>query len=84
MHVCATLRSAATRLREKIVKKTKNTKNIKRKKSESRYISHMRGSALIQPIAIEIGTSVQVPNVIYHANFCGYRLRGLDFAKSRI
>jgi hypothetical protein len=44
MHVCATLGSTATRLREKIFKKNKN---IKRKKSQSRYISRMRGGALI-------------------------------------
>jgi hypothetical protein len=56
MHFCATLRSAATRLREKNLKKI--NKNIKRKKSQSRYISRMRGGALIQPIAMEVGTSV--------------------------
>jgi hypothetical protein len=40
MHVCATLRSAATRLREK---NTKTKKLSKEKKSQSRYISGMRG-----------------------------------------
>jgi hypothetical protein len=36
-------------------KKTKiKIKNIKRKKSQSRYISRMRGGALIQPIAMEV------------------------------
>jgi hypothetical protein len=40
-------------------KKIKNKiKNIKRKMSESRYISRMRGGALIQPIAMEVCTSV--------------------------
>jgi hypothetical protein len=55
MHVCATLRSAVTRLREK---NTKNKKISKEKKSQSRYISRMRGGALIQPIAMEVCTSV--------------------------
>jgi hypothetical protein len=53
MHVCVTLRSAVTRLREKIQKKIS-----KEKKSQSRYISRMRGGALIQPIAMEVRTSV--------------------------
>jgi hypothetical protein len=57
MHVCATLRSAVTRLREKN-KKNKNKKISKEKKSQSRYISRMRGGALIQPIAMEVCTSV--------------------------
>jgi hypothetical protein len=56
MHVCATPRSAVTRLREKNTKKKK--KISKEKKSQSRYISRMRGGALIQPIAIEVCTSV--------------------------
>jgi hypothetical protein len=34
--------------------KKKKKKNIKRKKSQSRYISRMRGGALIQPIAMEV------------------------------
>jgi hypothetical protein len=56
MHVCAKLRSAVTRLREK---NTKNKKKISKEiKSQSRYISRMRGGALIQPIAIEVCTSV--------------------------
>jgi hypothetical protein len=55
MHVCATLRSAVTRLREKNTKKKKLSKE---KKSQSRYISRMRGGALIQPIAMEVCTSV--------------------------
>jgi hypothetical protein len=38
-------------------------KNIKRKKSLSRYISRMHGGALIQPIAMKVGTSVEVTNV---------------------
>jgi hypothetical protein len=56
MHICATLRSAATRLREKNKNKNKK-KKIKRKKSQRRYISRMRGGALIQPIAMEVCTS---------------------------
>jgi hypothetical protein len=55
MHVCATLRSAVMRLREKIQKKTKK---CQKKKSQSRYISRMRRGALIQPIAMEVCTSV--------------------------
>jgi hypothetical protein len=55
MHFCATLRSAVTRLREKNIK---NKKISKEKKSQSRYISRMRGGALIQPIAMEVCTSV--------------------------
>jgi hypothetical protein len=54
MHFCATLLSAVTRLREK---NTKNKKHQK-KNSQSRYISRMRGGAVIQPIAMEVGTSV--------------------------
>jgi hypothetical protein len=80
MHVCATLRSTASRLREKKYKK----KLSKEKKSQSRYISRMRGGALIQPIAMEVGVSVWVINVINRANFCGCRLRGLVCAKGRI
>jgi hypothetical protein len=45
-------------LRDCEKKKKKKEKNIKRKKSQSRYISRMRGGALIQPIAMEVGTSV--------------------------
>jgi hypothetical protein len=56
MHICATLRSAATRLRAKYTKNKKE--NISReKKSQSRYISRMRGGALIQLIAMEVDTS---------------------------
>jgi hypothetical protein len=55
MHVCATLRSAVTRSREK---NEKNKKLSKEKKSQSRYISRMRGGALIQSIAMEVCTSV--------------------------
>jgi hypothetical protein len=55
MHVYATLRSAVTRLREK---NTKDKKISKEEKSESRYISRIRGGALIQPIAMEVCTSV--------------------------
>jgi hypothetical protein len=44
MHVCATPRSAATRLREKNTKK-KEKKILKEKKSQSRYITCQRVSA---------------------------------------
>jgi hypothetical protein len=57
MHFCATLRSAVARLREKN-RKNKKKKISKEKKSQSRYISRMRGGALIQPIAMEVCTSV--------------------------
>jgi hypothetical protein len=56
----------------------------KEKKSQSRYISRMRGGALIQPIAIEVCTSVWVTNGINRVNFCGCRLRSLASAKGRI
>jgi hypothetical protein len=49
----------------------KKYKKKKKKKSQSRYISRMRGGALIQPIAMEVCTSVKVTNVINHANFGG-------------
>jgi hypothetical protein len=39
-------------------KKYKKKKVSKEKKSQSRYISRMRGGALIQPIAMEVCTSV--------------------------
>jgi hypothetical protein len=42
----------------KNTKKKFKKKTIKRKKSQSRYISRMRGGALIQPIAMEVCTSV--------------------------
>jgi hypothetical protein len=43
---------------EKKIQKNKNKKISKEKKSQSRYISRMRGGALIQPIAMEVCTSV--------------------------
>jgi hypothetical protein len=79
MHVCATLRSAATRLREKIPKK-----KLLKEKSQSRHISRMRGGALIQLIAMEVCTSVKVTNIINRVNFCGCSLWGLVSAKGRI
>jgi hypothetical protein len=82
MHVCARLRSAITRLREKKYKNKK--KNIKRKKSQSRHISGMRGGALIQPITMEVRTSVYVTNVINRVNFSGCSLGGLVSAKGRM
>jgi hypothetical protein len=44
----------------------------------------MREGALIQPIAMEVCTSVEVTNVINRVNFCGCSLRGLVSAKGRI
>jgi hypothetical protein len=41
----------------------------------------MRGGALIQPIAMEVGTPVKVTNVINRVNFCGCRLRGFICVK---
>jgi hypothetical protein len=46
MHVCTTLRSAATRLREKNTKKKCKIKKYQKKKVTNRYISRMRGGAL--------------------------------------
>jgi hypothetical protein len=43
---------------EKKIQKIKIKKISKEKKSQSRYISRMRGGALIQPIAMEVCTSV--------------------------
>jgi hypothetical protein len=43
---------------EKKYKNKNKEKLSKEKKSQSRYISLMRGDALIQPIAMEVGTSV--------------------------
>jgi hypothetical protein len=57
MNFCATLRSAVARLREKNTK-NENKKISKEKKSQSRYVSHMRGGAFIQLIAVEVWTSV--------------------------
>jgi hypothetical protein len=53
---CMFMRRSVRPLRDCEKKNTK--KNIKGKKSQSRYISRMRGSALIQPIAMEVCTSV--------------------------
>jgi hypothetical protein len=68
--------------RKKYKKKLLNA--IKRKKSQSRYISRMRGGALIQPVTVEVCTSVEVTNLINRVNFCGCSLRGLVCAKGRI
>jgi hypothetical protein len=40
------------------IARKKYKKNIKRKKSQSRYISRMRGGILIQPIEMKVGKSV--------------------------
>jgi hypothetical protein len=56
---------------------------MKRKKSQNRYISRMRGGAVIQPIAMEAGMIVTVINIINHANFDGCMLRGLVSAKGQ-
>jgi hypothetical protein len=50
MHVYATLGSTATRLGGKKYKKV--TEISAEEKSQSRYISRLRGGALIQPIAM--------------------------------
>jgi hypothetical protein len=68
---------------EKKIQK-KNKEISKEKKSQSCYISRMRGGALIQPIVMEVCTSVKVTNVINRVNFCGCSLRGLASAKGRI
>jgi hypothetical protein len=47
-------------------------------------ISRMRGGALIQPIAMEVCTSVWVTSFINDVNFRGCSLRGLVSAKGRI
>jgi hypothetical protein len=78
MHFCATLRSAVTRLREK------KQKNIKRKKSQSRYISRMRGAPLSNRLQWKFAHRFRSPTLINRVNFCGCRLRGLVFAKGRI
>jgi hypothetical protein len=69
-----TLGSTGTRLREYIFFKT-------REKSQNRYISHMRGGAHIQPIAMEVCALVEVTNVTNNANFDGSMLSGLVSAK---
>jgi hypothetical protein len=78
MHVCATLVSSGGRLRKHI------QKIIRRKKSQSRYISRMRGGALIQPIAIEVCISVLGHQCSQSAIFGGCTLRGLVSAKGQI
>jgi Mg2+ and Co2+ transporter CorA len=57
---CMFVRRSVRPLRdcEKKIQKNKNKKLSKEKKSQSRYISRMRGGALIQPIAMEVCTSV--------------------------
>jgi Mg2+ and Co2+ transporter CorA len=57
---CMFVRRSVRSLRdcEKKIQKKENKKISKEKKSQSRYISRMRGGALIQPIAIEVCTSV--------------------------
>jgi hypothetical protein len=57
MHVCATPPFGRYAIARKKYKEKKK-KISKEKKSQSRYISRMRGGALIQPIAIEVCTSV--------------------------
>jgi hypothetical protein len=57
---CMFVRRSVRPLRdcEKKIQKIQNKKISKEKKSQSRYISRMRGGALIQPIAMEVCTSV--------------------------
>jgi hypothetical protein len=57
---------------------------IKEEKSLIRYSPRMRGGALIQPIAMEVRVNVEATNVINHANFGGYLLRDLVYAKGQI
>jgi hypothetical protein len=64
-------------------KKRQKKKISKEKKSQTRYISRMRGGAHIQPIAMEVCTSVYVTNAINRVKFCGCRLRGFVSAKGR-
>jgi hypothetical protein len=78
MHVCATLGSTVRDCEKKFIKR-----KISKEKVKSRYISRMRGGALIQPIAMEVCTFVKVTNVINHANFGGCMLRGLVSAKGQ-
>jgi hypothetical protein len=53
-------------------------KNYQKKKSHKVVIFHVcGGGAHIQPIAMEVCTSVQVTNVINRVNFCGCSVRGL-------
>jgi hypothetical protein len=56
-------------------------KKYLKKKSQSRYISHLRGGALIHLIAVEVYKFVKVTNVINLANFDGCMLRGFGFCK---
>jgi hypothetical protein len=72
MHVCATLGSTATRLRDKYTKK-----ESKEKKSQSRFCSRMRGGALVHLIAMDVCIFVWVTNVINHVYLGGCRLRSL-------
>jgi hypothetical protein len=69
MYVCATLGSTGTWLRGKLSKE---------KMSLSRYISHMRGGALIEQIAREVCKFVKVTNVINRACFDGVWFMQLD------
>lgn len=74
MHVCATLGSTATPLREKMFER----------KSYKIVIFHVRGGALVQPIVMEASTFFKVINLISHANFGSCMLRCLVCANGRI
>jgi hypothetical protein len=81
MHVCATLRSAVTRLREKNTKIKR--KYQKKKVTKSLYFTYAWG----RPYPTDCNGSLHiglVTNVINRVNFCGCRLRGLVSAKGRI
>jgi predicted acyltransferase len=52
-----------------------------RQESQSSYISHMRGGAVILLIAIKVCIFAKVTSVINHANFGGCTLRKLVSAK---
>jgi hypothetical protein len=55
---CMFVRRSVRPLRDCEKKLQKNKKISKEKKSQNRYISRMRGGALIEPIAMEVCTSV--------------------------
>jgi hypothetical protein len=79
MHVCATLRSAATLLREKKLK----LKNANKRKSHKVVIFHVCVGAPLSnrlqwKFAHQFGSAT-----INRVNFCGCRVRGLVSAKGR-
>jgi hypothetical protein len=68
-----------------IARKKIHKKKYQKIKSHKVVIFHVCvGAPYIQPIVMEVCTSVKVTNVINRVNFCGCRLRGLVSAKGRI